>query len=260
LERFAVLADVHGNLPALEAVLSHLEEHGGCDQTLVLGDLAVFGPDPQQTLQRLAALPETCFVQGNTDRYLVTGRRPPQPRVDDEPLWRRMPAFLEEREANFRWTVGQLGYRWYCFLKELPFEQRLEVPGYGSILAVHGSPMGDEVGIWAETTDGELSEMLSPTDCRMLLCGHTHQALDRSLGPVRVINVGSVGLPLDGDRRAAYAILELDGGRCRVGIHRVEYDVEKVVARLTEVGHPATEWVGGRLRLAATPKWPRSSG
>jgi predicted phosphodiesterase len=113
LKRFAVLADVHGNLPALEAVLSHLEEQGGCDQMLVLGDLAVFGPYPQQTLERLVGLPETRFVQGNTDRYLVTGRRPPQPPVEDEARWREVPAFLEERDANFRWTMGQLEYRWY---------------------------------------------------------------------------------------------------------------------------------------------------
>ncbi len=252
MERFAVLADVHGNLLALEAVLSHLEEQGGCDQMLVLGDLAVFGPDPQQTLERLAALPRTRFVQGNTDRYLVTGRRPPLPPVEDASRWRKMPGFLEEREANFRWTVRQLEYKWYSFLKELPFDQRLDVSGYGSTLAVHGSPLGDEVGIWSETTDGELSEILSGTDCRLLLCGHTHQALDRSVDLARVINVGSVGLPLDGDTRAAYAILELDGGECHVAINRVEYDVEKVVARLAEVGHPAMDWVGSRLRLAAS--------
>jgi putative phosphoesterase len=246
LERFAVLADVHGNLPALEAVLSHLEEQGGYDQMLVLGDLAVFGPYPQQTLEQLAALSETSFVQGNTDRYLVTGRRPPQPPAEDEPRWRKMPAFLEVRDANFRWTIEQLDYTWYSFLKDLPNEQRLEVPGYGSILAVHGSPLGDEVGIWAETTDGELSEMVSATDCRLLLCGHTHQPLDRSLGEVRVVNVGSVGLPLDGDRRAAYAILELEGGECHAAIRRVEYDVEKVLDRLSGVGHPAMDWVGSR--------------
>jgi len=254
LKRIAVLADVHGNLPALEAVLSHLDKQGGCDEIWVLGDLAVFGPYPQQTLERLVALPDTRFVQGNTDRYLVTGRRPPQPPVEDESQWSRMISLLEERDANFRWTIGQLDHRWYSFLRGLPLEQRLNVPPYGSILAVHGSPLGDEVGVWAHTPDSELRAMVSGTDCRLLLCGHTHRALDRSLDLVRVVNVGSVGLPLDGDRRAAYAIVALEAAECDVAIHRVEYDVEKVLTRLNEIGHPAIDWVGNRLRLAASPK------
>jgi putative phosphoesterase len=252
--RIAVLADVHGNLPALEAVLSHLEKQGGCDQTWVLGDLAVFGPYPRQVLERLADVPNKGFVQGNTDRYLATGRRPPLPPIQDESQWSRMISLLEERDANFRWTIGQLDYKWYSFLSELPFEQRLDVPDYGAVVGVHGSPVSDEVGIWAETTDSDLREMLSGAGCRLLVCGHTHRPLDRSLDQARVINVGSVGLPLDGDRRAAYGTLDLEGGECEVALHRVEYDVDGVIDKLTEMGHPAIDWVGSRLRLAASPK------
>ena len=69
-----------------------------------------------------------------------------------------------------------------------------------------------------------------------------------------MINVGSVGLPLDGDRRAAYAMLHIEGGQCQSALHRVEYDVDEVLAKLSEVGHPAVDWVGSRLRLAASPK------
>jgi predicted phosphodiesterase len=251
--RIAVLADIHGNLPALEAVLSHLEGHGGCDQIWVLGDLAVFGPYPQETLERLSSLPSAHFIQGNTDRYLVTGRRPPQPTVEDVAQWRKVPAFLQERESNFSWTVGRLNYEWYSFLRALPLEQRLDVPGYGSIVGVHASPAGDEVGIWADTPDSMLREILSDAESRLLLCGHTHCPLDRSLDRERVVNVGSVGLPLDGDRRAAYSIVDLKGGDCQVASHRVEYDVDGVIDRLTELGHPALDWVGTRLRLARTP-------
>jgi putative phosphoesterase len=252
--RIAVLADVHGNLSALEAVLSDLDSHGGCDQIWVLGDLAVFGPYPQETLERLAALPNACFVQGNTDRYLVTGRRPPQPRVEDAHRWRTLPTFLQGREANFSWTIGQLDYRWYSFLRGLPLEQRLDVAGCGTIVGVHGSPVGDEAGIWAETGDDDLQEMLSGLQCRLLLCGHTHHPLDRTVDQTRVINVGSVGLPLDGDRRAAYCSVDLEGGQCEVELHRVEYNVGAVIDRLTELGHPALDWVGTRLRLARTPR------
>ena len=235
-------------------MLSHLEGEGGCDRIWVLGDLAVFGPYPQETLERLSSLPRAHFVQGNTDRYLVTGRRPPQPSVEEESLWRSLPAFLEGREANFSWTIGQLDYEWYSVLRELPEEQRLEVPGYGSIVGVHASPAGDEVGIWADTPDSRLREMLSAAKSTLLLCGHTHCPLDRSLDGARVANVGSVGLSLDGDRRAAYGIVDLEAGDCQVSLHRVEYDVDAVIDKLTELGHPAVDWVGTRLRLAKTPR------
>lgn len=234
-------------------MLSHLEGEGGYDRIWVLGDLAAFGPYPQETLERLAALPKALFVQGNTDRYLVTGLRPPQMAVESEAQYKRLPGFLEERDANFRWTLEQLSYRWFSFLRELPFQQRMEIPGYGSALAVHASPLGDEVGIWEDTGDDELSEMLEGIGARLLVCGHTHHQLGRWLDDrVWVVNGGSVGLPLDGDQRAAYAILDFEAGDCWASFHRVEYDVGEVIARLKQVGHPATDWVETRLRLAAS--------
>jgi len=253
--RIAVLADVHGNLPALEAVLSHLQEQGGWDEMWVLGDLAVFCPYPAEVLERLTAIPGARFVQGNTDRYLVTGRRPPQTPVESEAQWQRLPAVLEEREANFEWTIGQLSYKWYSFLRELPSQHRVEIPGYGSVLAVHASPLGDEVGIWEDTTEDELEKMLQGSECRLLVCGHTHHQLGRWLDDrVWAVNGGSVGLPLDGDQRAAYVILDFEGGDCWASFQRVEYDVDEVLAKLEAVKHPAIDWVGTRLRLAATPR------
>ena len=251
--RIAVLADIHGNLPALDAVLAHLEAQGGAEEIWVLGDLAVFCPYPVQVLERLTALPKARFLQGNTDRYLVTGRRPSQIAAEDESQWKRMPALLEQRDANFCWTVEQLSYKWYSFLGELPFRQGMDNSGYGSVLAVHASPVGDEVGIWEDTADSDLRDVLASTDARLLLCGHTHHQLERWLGEVRVVNGGSVGLPLDGDQCAAYAILDFVGDECQVAFHRVAYDVEEVIARLEELEHPALEWVGTRLRLGAHP-------
>jgi predicted phosphodiesterase len=252
--RVAVLADVHGNLPALESVMSHLEEQGGSDEMWVLGDLAAFCPYPVEVLERLASLPHARFVQGNTDRYLVTGRRPTQPPVEDESAWRELPAFLGERDANFRWTVSQLSYRWYTFLKDLPFDLDMDLPGYGSVRACHASPLGDEMGIWEDTPEDEFDEMLAGIDARLVVCGHTHHQLGRWLDErVWVVNSGSVGLPLDGDQRAAYAILDFEGGDCWASFHRVDYDVDEVIAKLEEVDHPAAAWVGTRLRLAGHP-------
>lgn len=252
--RVAVLADVHGNVPALEAVLSHLKEQGDADEIWVLGDLAIFCPYPVQTLERLRALPKARLLQGNTDRYIATGRRPPQIAVQDDAQWKKMPAFLEQREDNFRWTVEQLNYHWYKFLRDLPTEHQVDIPGYGSVLAVHASPRSDEVGIWEDTPEDELADILAGVDARLVVCGHTHHQMGRWLGEeIWVVNSGSVGLPLDGDQRAAYAILDFEDSDCWASFHRVEYDVEGVIARLEEVGHPALEWVGTRLRLGGHP-------
>lgn len=250
--RIAVLADVHGNLPALDAVLAHLEAQGRAEEVWVLGDLAVFCPYPVQVLERLRALPRVRFLQGNTDRYLVTGERPRRI-AEDESQWSGMAALLKERDANFRWTLEQLNYERYSFLRDLPYLQRLDLVAYGAILGVHASFVSDELGIWPATTNGELRDLLDGIDARLLLCGHTHHQLDRSLGEVRVVNPGSVGLPLDGDQRAAYAILEVESDGCEVALHRVDYDVGEVIAKLDDVGHPARGWVGTRLRLAAHP-------
>jgi len=165
-----------------------------------------------------------------------------------------LPAFLDQREGNFRWTVQQLNYHWYTFLKDLPAQHQADIAGYGSVLAVHASPRGDEVGIWEETPEDELADILAGVDARLVVCGHTHHQMGRWLGEeIWVVNSGSVGLPLDGDQRAAYAILDFKDSDCWASFHRVKYDVEGVIARLEGVGHPALEWVGTRLRLGGHP-------
>ncbi len=117
--RVAVLADIHGNLLALNAVLTDLAAAGGADRFWVLGDLASFGPQPEGTLARLTSLPQAHIISGNTDRYLVTNARPSGPLPRNAADWDRLPAVLLEREENFRWTVAQLGYEWFTFLRDL---------------------------------------------------------------------------------------------------------------------------------------------
>jgi len=247
-----LLADIHGNLPALEAVLADVEAEGAPDAYWVLGDLAVFCPWPTETLARLRALPNVAFLRGNTDRYLVTGRRPAMP-VRSADDWARMPTILTGREANFCWTVERLSYADYEFLRGLPPRLEMELPGYGAVLAVHATPTDDETNIYPHTPADEVRPHLAGLDARLLLYGHTHRPVDRTVGSVRLVNPGSAGLPLDGDPRPAYARLEFADGGCRVTIRRVEYDIESVVAELERVAHPARAWVAWVLRHAATP-------
>jgi len=214
-----------------------------------LGDLIAFCPWPAETLARLQSLPNVAFLQGNTDRYLVTGRRPAAPvRSPDD--WVRMPASLAMRDVLFRWTVERLSYADYKFLRDLPLRLNMDVPGYGRVVAVHATPTDDETNLFPGTPDEEVRPYLAGLDARLLLYGHTHRPVDRPVDSVRLVNPGSVGLPLDGDPRPAYALLDFEGGQCNVAIRRVAYDLEAVVAELERVQHPAREWVGRMLRKA----------
>jgi putative phosphoesterase len=248
--RLAVLSDIHGNLLALEAVLADVDEVGVPDIYVVLGDLAAFCPWPSETLARLQELPEALFLQGNTDRYLVTGQRPVEQPVRSPEEWAAMPARLAERDANFRWTVERLSYDDYQFLRDLPTRLDLDVPGYGRVVTVHANPQDDETSLAPGTPEDEMRDYFSDLDARLVLYGHTHRPVDRMVGDLRVVNDGSVGLPLDGDPRPAYALLDFEGDECAVTIRRVSYDREAVIAELERVDHPARAWVGGILRTA----------
>jgi predicted phosphodiesterase len=250
MRRLAVLSDVHGNLLALEAVLADLAAQGTPDAIWVLGDLAAFCPWPTETLARLRALPDVAFLQGNTDRYLVTGRRPALSIRSPED-WAAAPSRLAERDANFRWTVERLSYADYEFLRDLPPRLEMEVPDHGRVVAVHATPTDDEATLYPDTPDDQVRPHLSGLDARLLLYGHTHRPVDRVVDGVRLVNDGSAGLPLDGEPRPAYALLDFAGDRCVVAIRRVAYSVEAVVAELERVQHPARAWATQLLRRAA---------
>ncbi len=249
MTRLVILSDVHGNLPALEAVLADMETQGTPDAVWVLGDLAVFCPWPVETLVRLRAIPNVLFLRGNTDRYLVTGQRPVA-WVHSPDDWATMSALLAERAANFRWTVERLSYAEYEFLRDLPLRLEMDVPGYGRVVAVHATPTDDENVILPETPDDQVRPYLAGLDARLLLYGHTHRPLDRIVDGVRIVNDGSVGIPLDGDHRSAYAVLDFEGDECAVTLRRVAYDREAVLAELERVKHPGQMWVSKKIRYA----------
>jgi predicted phosphodiesterase len=251
MTRLAVLSDVHGNLPALETVLSDVEAQGAPDATWVLGDLVAFCPWPVETLARLREIPGVAFLQGNTDRYLVTGRRPVfLVRSPDD--WAAMPTWLAERDANFRWTVERLSYADCEFLRDLPPRLEMDVPGYGRIVAVHANLADDETSLLPDAPDDELRSHLAGLDARMLLYGHIHRPVDRVVDSVRLVNDGSVGLPLDGAARAAYALLDFADGECSVTIRHVAFDRDAVIAELERVTHPGRRWASRILRDART--------
>lgn len=245
--RLAVLADIHGNLPALEAVLADIQSQGTPDLCWVLGDLAAFCPWPSEAIARLRTLPNASFLQGNTDRYLVTGRRPTLP-IHSPEDWAAASARLAERDANFRWTVERLSWADYEFLRDLPTRLEMDVPGYGRVVAFHANPADDETNLFPDTPDEQVRPYLAGLEARLVLYGHTHRPVERIVDSVWLVNGGSVGFSLDGDPRPAYALLDVVGGECTVTLRRVAYDSRTVLAELERVEHPAKALVGRLVR------------
>ncbi|MBN1963757.1 MAG: metallophosphoesterase, partial [Anaerolineae bacterium] len=152
--RLAVLSDIHGNLRALQAVLADLEAAGGTDRIWILGDLVAFCPEPVECLQAIRALPEatTEVIQGNTDRYIVTGARPTWPPQTEE-TWQDVLGLLRERDMNFGWTTERLGWTEAEYLIKLPTDLSLEVDGYGWVIGFHAAPGDDELVLLPGTAE-----------------------------------------------------------------------------------------------------------
>jgi predicted phosphodiesterase len=218
--RTAVLYDVHGNAAALQAVLAAAEADGA-QSYAIGGDLALFGPEPAACVDRLRALPSAVFVQGNTDRYLAERRA----------------------DAPVQWTLARLGDARTSWLAGLPTRQELAAHG---ALAVHATPRGDEEVLNRETPEAEAAAMVAGVRARTLLVGHVHVQYRRPLRELIVVNPGSVGLPFDGDRDAAWAML-VDG---EIELRRTPYDVDAQVAAVEASDNPARELVARRLREA----------
>jgi putative phosphoesterase len=254
--RLAVLSDIHGNPIALEAVLADVAAAGGVDAYWVLGDFSAIGYDPVTPLERVSGLPAASFVRGNTDDYLVTGQRP-APTAEEVARVPSLAARFGEVAASFAWTAGYLAGRgWLPWLAELPLEQRLTLPDGTRLLGVHAAPgtaHGD--GIRPTHSDDQLAELVSGAEADLVLVGHTHWALDRTVYDVRVVNLGSLSNPLAPDLRASYALIEADGAGYRLEQRRVDYDHEAVIAALEAVGHPAPALIVRYQRGEQRPPW-----
>jgi putative phosphoesterase len=216
--RLAAIADIHGNLPALEAVLSELAREN-VDLIVVCGDVAS-GPLPAETIEVLRALPNARFVSGNADRGLVTAfdgekLEPPGPAAD--------------------WCATQLSRDQRDFLASFSKTVELRVDGLGRVLFCHGSPRSDEEMMTSQTPDARLRELTAGVEAGVVVCGHTHMPFDRTVGGVRVVNPGSVGMPY-GEPGAFWALLGPG-----LELRRTDYDREAAAARIRQSAWPGAE-------------------
>jgi diadenosine tetraphosphatase ApaH/serine/threonine PP2A family protein phosphatase len=221
-----LIYDVHGNLEALEAVLADAGE-AGIGRFLLGGDYALFGLRPAETVERLRSL-DTRWIHGNVDRWTAHPHDAP-----DDPLIHA--AIVECSEALGERTVADLGA-----LPEWVADE-------GRVRFTHASPISDLRSFAPEPSD-EDDELLGGHREPLQVFGHTHLAFERE-GPagLRLVNPGSVGMPMDGDQRASWAILHDDG---RVEHRRVAYGFEGVVAELRAIGAAWADRSARRIELA----------
>jgi predicted phosphodiesterase len=211
--RVAALYDIHGNLPALEAVLAEVQEERV--DTIVVGGDAVAGPFPAETFDLLAALPEALFVQGNADRLVV------------------------ERVEGFgsAWCADQLGAERLTAIAAWPFSHTLDVDGLGEVVFCHATLRTDEEIVTRITPDDEVVAAFPGGGTAVV--GHTHVQFDRRYEGLRLVNAGAVGMPYEGRRGAFWALLADDV----VELRATEYDVEAAAAQIR-----ASDWAeAGRL-------------
>jgi predicted phosphodiesterase len=210
MPKVAVLYDIHGNLPALEAVLADMRTAEVSGYVLG-GDYALFGPFPAETVAALSELPDATWIRGNVDRWSAH----PDAAPEDE--------LVRDAIGACR---GAVGAQVTAELDELPSQLPIEGTRF-----CHASPVSDVRSFTPEPGEDE-QELLEGVAERRLVFGHTHLAFSRvAASGIELFNPGSVGMPFDGDPRAAYALMHEDG---RLEHRRVAYDHEASARAMVE--------------------------
>jgi predicted phosphodiesterase len=217
----AALYDIHGNLPALEAVLTDARE-AGADRWLLGGDFASWSPWPAETIALLRSLPNATWIRGNGERWV---REPPWDRPD-------VAGQIEDLDSGLGPDEGWL----------YSLQPQAELDG---VLYVHGCPLRDDESFGKEAEPKDL-ERLAGVHNRTIVFGHSHIQFQRpGSDGTYLVNPGSVGMPLDGDVRGAYALWH--GGR-EFEFRRVEYDNEKAAAAYEALAGDFGTFAATRLR------------
>ncbi len=229
--RYALLSDVHGNLPALEAVLEDVDARSDVDAVYHLGDLVGYGPWPNEVVAALRArgIPG---VAGNYDSTTASDYEHCGCRYEDP----HQEALSHESYAWTRAHVSAEAKRW---LGGLPF--RVDVRPLGGhtsgprLVLVHGNPVLNTVYWTEDRSDHFCAQMAAKLGVRpgdAVAFGHTHKPWQRTVGGIHLVNTGSVGRPKDGDWRAGYALVAMRGDGVSVEHVRVPYDVERASAAI----------------------------
>lgn len=230
LMRVAAIYDIHGNLPALEAVLQEIRR-AEVDQIVVGGDVLP-GPMPRETLERLLDLDVPVqFIRGNGDREALAERRGMESGVP-EPF----------REV-MQWSARQLDPEHERLLAGWPQTIRLGIPGLGEVLFCHATPRSDTEIFTRLTPEDRLLPVFEGLRASVIVCGHTHMQFDRTIGRARVVNAGSVGMRF-GEPGADWLLLGPG-----VQLRHTSYNLTEAAERIRSTEYPQAQDFASRYVL-----------
>jgi predicted phosphodiesterase len=235
MTRLAILADIHGNLPALEAVLQDLSQFS-VDHVIVAGDAIDRGPFSVEVLQRVTH-EGWAVIRGNAELYLLDYNTPRAPAEWSDPtLFPLLPRL--HRQLNGRWLTAIAAW---------PDTLNLRFPDAPPIRVVHGSPRSVRELIYPISTDVEIEDMLADVKETTVIAGHAHIAMNRRIGRWHILNPGTVGDPVDGVSSASYMLLDGDGQGWQPTFRRVLFDREPLLQECVQQGYADECGVIGQL-------------
>jgi putative phosphoesterase len=224
--RIALISDIHANLHALDAVLAHARQYR-IDTIWNLGDFVGYGAFPDSVVRRLR-LQQVVSIVGNYDLKVLRFKK-------KKKKWRQ--SKHPDKFFAFGWAYKHLTAESREYLHGLPKKIEKTVDR-AKILLTHGSPASINEPLFSSTPLIRFRALATLAGTDIILCGHSHEPFQREVDGVWFINPGSVGRPGDGDPRASYAILELDGQTVKVRHIRLSYDVDSAVRSQREQGLP----------------------
>ncbi len=223
--KIAVLSDIHGNYEALKEILSYCEKKN-VDEYIFLGDYVGELPKPKKTLDLIYELMErkTCYmIRGNREDYFINGLG------EENPEWDPYKSVV----GTMRYVQRNISYDDIALFKTFPITMRLEYEGLPALRLCHGSPKKSNDCLYKMD-----KEYISSIEEDFILCGHTHKVTDLFISGKRIINPGSVGMPLDGKKMARIVFLTSNDSSWDVKFIALPYDVESEIAHMYKEGLP----------------------
>jgi predicted phosphodiesterase len=238
--RVAAIYDIHGNLPALDAVLHEIRQQD-VDLIVVGGDV-VPGPMPQETMDRLLDLEVPVqFIHGNGDRVVLACARGDA--IDEVPAHYR---------DSISWTASQLDPETLRAMAAWPLTSTVDIAGLGEVLFCHATPRNDVDCFTRVTPEPRVSRLFAGVNQPTVVCGHTHMQFDRTVGALRIVNAGSVGAPFAPPRGAHWLLLGPD-----VHLRQTPYDVDHAVEQMRRTTAPLVE--DAAIRYVVNPPSEKES-
>ncbi len=248
--KIAIISDIHGNVEALESVLDDIKKEG-CTKIFCLGDIAMAGPEPKKTIQKINNLMQSedfYIIQGNTDKMLSVFSFDTYNEILDTnavmaSAYLADSRLLNEEDKNF--------------LKNLPVQQELELFGI-KILLVHGSPRKNNENIYPNMKIEEIEEIIKGINADIIFCGHTHIPCGYQTSTEQtIVNAGSIGRPFSETPKACYVIMTIDEINSSFTIEHkfVDYNVELASKKIKERNFEGADKLA-KMLLKATSRYP----